>query len=133
MTIEQRNSIFAKECLTISDVMLLLNLSYDAAARIIREIKRKNDRLHIRGRVHIQDYLDYFGLTSRRYAVEVEENVPTISQAEDEPCQAQISERNTSVEVIRSKFCKDYNAPSAHSSRRLRDIKIYKGGRRNAR
>ena len=33
----------------------------------MREIKFKYDRLHERGKIHVQDYLDYYGIESDRY------------------------------------------------------------------
>ena len=129
MTVEERNNIFAKECLTISDIMLLLSLSYDAAARLIRDIKRKSDRLHIRGRVHTQDYLDYFGLTTCRYPTVPAEAQPTVKAPE--PPKAPTIERRAAVEVLRSK---DYIVTATRQSSLPRGRKIYKGGmRRNAR
>ncbi|MDE6618521.1 MAG: hypothetical protein K2K13_05815 [Clostridiales bacterium] len=75
MTIEQRKEIFAKEVWTISDIAIVFeydNLSptgaYNAAATKMREIKRNGfDRLHIEGRLHIQDYFDYYNLPPYRY------------------------------------------------------------------
>ncbi|MDE6200452.1 MAG: hypothetical protein K2M47_01025 [Clostridiales bacterium] len=75
MTIEQRKEIFAKEVWTILDIAIVFeydNLSptgsYNAAAAKMREIKRKGfDRLHIEGRLHIQDYFDCYKLPPYRY------------------------------------------------------------------
>lgn len=69
MTLEQRNEMFAKDYLSIADVQVLLNLKYGAAAELMREIKRKSDRLHIQGKIHVQDYIDYFNLDIGRYVV----------------------------------------------------------------
>lgn len=38
----------------------ILGLSYQMAAKKMREIKRKNDRLKLQGKLYIQDYFDYF-------------------------------------------------------------------------
>lgn len=123
MTLEQRNSIFAKECLTISDVMLLFSLSYDAAEKLIRDIKRKSDRLHLRGRVHIQDYLDYFGLSARHYSPEAGQD-PAVPKKPEMPKQAPSCERRDTVELIRSK---NYIATDDGKGRRSgRRIKIQK-------
>lgn len=69
MTEEKFRAMFAKDYLTIQDFMNLLGMSYCAASRKMCEIKFKHDRLHIRGRLHIQDYFDYYGITdtSRYY------------------------------------------------------------------
>ena len=75
MTIEQRREIFAKEVWTISDIAIVFeydNLNptsaYNAAAAKMREIKRNGfDRLHIEGRLHIQDYFDCYKLPPYRY------------------------------------------------------------------
>ena len=56
-----------KDYITIADMQELLGLSYNDAAKLIREIKRKHDRLHIQGKIHIQDYIDYYGLDAVRY------------------------------------------------------------------
>ncbi len=71
MTMERRREIFAKDCLTISDIGELLELNYDGAAKVMRNIKRKSDRLEISGKIHVQDYLDYFNIPSDRYLVTV--------------------------------------------------------------
>lgn len=68
MTYEQREDIFSKEYLSISDIQSLLGLTYQDAARIIRNIKRKTDRLGIRGKIHVQDYFDYFNIKTERYS-----------------------------------------------------------------
>ena len=67
MTYAMREEIFSKEYLSIEDVQELLGMSYDDAARTIRNIKRRTDRLGIRGKLHVQDYLDYFQIPPDRY------------------------------------------------------------------
>ena len=47
MTYSEREQIFSKDYLTIADMQELLGLSYGDAAKVIREIKRKSDRLGI--------------------------------------------------------------------------------------
>lgn len=73
MTYAMREEIFSKEYLTIGDVQELLGMSYDDAARTIRNIKRRTDRLGIRGKLHVQDYLDYFKIPPDRYVKPIEE------------------------------------------------------------
>ena len=67
MTFERRNEIFSKEALSITDVAELLGISYASAQQLIQTIRRHNDRLNIQGKVHIQDYIDYFHLPPERY------------------------------------------------------------------
>lgn len=72
MTFEQRKDIFAKEVLTIKDFEQLFELSYDASAKLLRQIKIKFDRLGIEGRLHVEDYFEYFNITDReRYYKEI--------------------------------------------------------------
>ena len=73
MTYAMREEIFSKEHLSIEDVQELLGMSYDDAARTIRNIKRRTDRLGIRGKLHVQDYLDYFQIPPDRYVKPMEE------------------------------------------------------------
>ena len=66
-TYAQREQIFAKEYLDVNDFMCLFGIGLPSAYRLMREIKRKTDRLKISGRVHIQVYFEYFDIpdTSR--------------------------------------------------------------------
>ena len=65
MTYDEREKIFSKDYLTIQDVEALLGLTYQCAAKIIRQIKFKCDRLGIQGKLHVEDYFDYFNITDR--------------------------------------------------------------------
>lgn len=68
MTYQRREEIFSREALGCSEIMELLGVGKSTAYNIIAEIKRSNDRLGIEGKVHVQDYLDYYHLpVSRRY------------------------------------------------------------------
>ena len=67
MAFERRNEIFSKEALSIDDVKELMGVSYDSAQKLIQTIRRHNDRLNIQGKVHVQDYIDYFHLPPERY------------------------------------------------------------------
>ncbi|MDE7406444.1 MAG: hypothetical protein K2M89_06200 [Clostridiales bacterium] len=67
MTYDKRSEILSKDYLTIADMQDLLGLSYNDAAKLIREIKRKHNRLNTRGKIHIQDYIDYYQLDAIRY------------------------------------------------------------------
>ena len=68
MTLEQRKEMFAKDYLDLTDLSHLLGIHYTRASEIVREIKMNTrDRLHTRGRVHVQDYFDYYGLNPQDY------------------------------------------------------------------
>lgn len=71
MTAEERREIFAKEILTADDIVRLYACSRHTAYEIIRNIKLRYNRLGDKfpGKVHIQDYLDCYGLdrNSPRY------------------------------------------------------------------
>lgn len=82
MTYEQREQIFAKDVLTIDDISLLLQISYKQASALVCQIKRNFDfqgkpvRITAKGRLHTQDYLDYFniGKDNLRYCKAQKEN-----------------------------------------------------------
>ena len=73
-----------KEVYTIEDIAGMYSVKYDKAAQIIRDIKRKlimspkfkNEelRIDIRGKIHIQDYNDYFGIKGGVNEYENEKN-----------------------------------------------------------
>lgn len=67
MTYEERDGILSKEVLSIADMQRLTDLPYQSAAKLIRDIKRRSDRLGIRGKIATLDYLDYMGITTDRY------------------------------------------------------------------
>lgn len=78
MTYTRREEIFSKDYISIEDVQDLLGLGYQDAAKMIRQIKRALElnpkyngqgvRLNIQGKLHVQDYLDYFNIpTAERY------------------------------------------------------------------
>ena len=60
-----KQEIFQKEALTAQDLAFLFSVTEQMAYKIIRQIKFKCDRLKIQGRVHIEDYFEYFGITDR--------------------------------------------------------------------
>lgn len=68
MTYQEREEIFSKEALHISDVAALIGCSYDKAAVLIREWKTKIQlsgkplRLNLDGRIHVMDYFDVMGI-----------------------------------------------------------------------
>ena len=73
MTWAKREEIFSKDYITITDMQILLGLSYNDAAVKIRDIKRglsfkgQEPRLTTQGKLHVQDYLDFYNLPSARY------------------------------------------------------------------
>lgn len=68
MTLAQRREMFAKDYLDLRDLQMLLGVCYSRASEIVREIKfTTRDRLHTRGRVHVQDYFDHYHLDPRNY------------------------------------------------------------------
>ena len=84
MTYAKREEIFSKEYLTIADLQELLGLEYQGAAKIMRTIKRELNmnpkyngqgiRLDLQGKLHTQDYLDYFNIKSlERYSKPMDE------------------------------------------------------------
>lgn len=68
MTYARREEIFSKEYLSIADLQELLDLKYQGAAELMRNIKRglcfrgQGVRLDLQGKLHVQDYLDYFNI-----------------------------------------------------------------------
>lgn len=71
MTYEERERMFAKECLSTKDVAELFNVDGSQASQIIMQIKRRQgDRLGKKGKLHVQDYFDYFQLSPKDYRPE---------------------------------------------------------------
>lgn len=73
MNYAEREAIFSKDYLSIADIQELLGLTYQDAARTIRDIKRRTDRLGIRGKIHTQDYFDFYDIPTDRYTKPKEE------------------------------------------------------------
>lgn len=80
MTFAEREAIFAKEIITVLEFSRLLNCAYPTASAKMLDIKRylkRNGklRLDIDGKIHVQDYLDYFKLdgNSKRYMRRLDE------------------------------------------------------------
>ncbi len=48
-----------KEVYTIKDVEEMLDVKYDTASKIIREVRAVSDRLQVRGRIHRLDWEDF--------------------------------------------------------------------------
>lgn len=68
MTPERRNQILSKDVITTSELGELLDINRTYASNCMLNIKQKSDRLKlitgatIKGKCHVQDYLDYFGI-----------------------------------------------------------------------
>ena len=76
MTMAERQDIFAKEYLSIKDIAKLFDVCDKKASVLILDMKRrltigmgKTLRLSLEGKIHIQDYLDYLGVTADRYSI----------------------------------------------------------------
>ena len=65
MTFSEREEIFSKEILNITDFEKITGMSRQASAKLIRQIRFKHDRLGIEGYVHIEDYFKYFDITDK--------------------------------------------------------------------
>lgn len=66
MTYARREEIFSKETMTITEFGEVMNLSYQMAARTIRDIKRVSNRPQIQGKLLVEDYFDYYGITDKQ-------------------------------------------------------------------
>lgn len=72
MTYAKREEIFSKEYITTRELADLLGVDISTASTKLKAIKLKTgDRLGIKGKIHVQDYLDYYGLdgSSKRYSL----------------------------------------------------------------
>lgn len=74
MTYAEREAIFSKDVITIPELARLLYCAYPTASAKMLEmknqLKRKGKlRLDVQGKLHTQDYLEYFNLdgNSQRY------------------------------------------------------------------
>jgi hypothetical protein len=74
MTYARREEIFSKETMSIKEVGEVMNLSYQMAARLVRNIKRTSNRPQIQGVLLIEDFFDYYGITDKqRYVKPMDE------------------------------------------------------------
>lgn len=76
MTMAERQEIFAKEYLSIQDFVKLYDLTKSHASEMLNAIKRKLTigqgkelRIDVRGKIHVEDYLEWLGVSSDRYSV----------------------------------------------------------------
>ena len=70
MTYEKREEIFSKDYITTQELQELLGYkSLSQASVKMGDIKRAvGDRLGIKGRIHTEDYIEYYGIKTDRYA-----------------------------------------------------------------
>lgn len=67
MTYADRELIFSKDYITTQELADLLGIAYTKASTLLQQIKRRTgDRLGIKGKLHIQDYLDYYHLNGEQ-------------------------------------------------------------------
>lgn len=66
MTYARREEIFSKETMSITEFGEVMNLSYQMAARVIRDIKRTSNRPQIQGVLLVEDFFDYYGITDKQ-------------------------------------------------------------------
>ena len=78
MTYARREEIFSKETMSITEFGEVMNLTYQMAARVIRDIKKASNRPQIQGKLLVEDFFDYYGITDKqRYVkeqIELSEN-----------------------------------------------------------
>lgn len=71
MTYEDRERIFAKEYISTRDLAALYDIDESTASTLLTTIKRRQgDRLGKKGKLHVQDYFDYFQLSPKDYRPE---------------------------------------------------------------
>ena len=69
MDFKRRDEIISKDVMTIDEICELMGYTKSQASNVITKIKNKlakegvEPRLNERGKIHTQDYLDYFRLT----------------------------------------------------------------------
>lgn len=64
---DTRKKILSHDVLSVKDFAELLGVGERVASDIMKQIKEKQDRLRLQGRIHIQDYIDFFKLDKTRY------------------------------------------------------------------
>lgn len=72
MTYARREEIFSKETMSIEEFGEVMCLSYQMAARVIRNIKRTSNRPQIQGVLLIEDFFDYYGITDKQRYVQAQ-------------------------------------------------------------
>lgn len=74
MTYARREEIFSKDMMSIEEFGEVMGLSYQMAARVIRNIKRKSHRPQMRGVLLVEDFFEYYKITDKqRYLKDMED------------------------------------------------------------
>lgn len=75
MTYSRREEIFSKDYITTKELQELLGIkNISTASRKIMEIKRVvGDRLGVKGKIHTEDYFDFFNVKTDRYSKPIQE------------------------------------------------------------
>lgn len=72
MTYKEREQILSKDVMTLTEFALLMDMDKSEASRTMVDIKAhfestgKKPRIKTRGKLHVQDYLDYYRLNIKR-------------------------------------------------------------------
>ena len=61
MTDKRRAEIFSKETISTKELAELYGVCLSSASQLMQRIKRNGDRLNIRGKIHVKDYLTFIG------------------------------------------------------------------------
>lgn len=69
MTYARREEIFSKDYITTKELQELLGYAnLPSASQKMGEIKRKvGDRLGVKGKIHTEDYFEFYGIKTDRY------------------------------------------------------------------
>jgi hypothetical protein len=70
MTYARREEIFSKDYISVGELQELLGYTQQTHASIkMQEIKRVvGDRLGVKGKIHTEDYFEYFRIKADRYS-----------------------------------------------------------------
>ncbi len=69
---KQREEIIAKEIITTAEFKILTGIEYKKASALLVQIKnwckrQGGPRVKTKGKIHIQDYLDYYNISRRDF------------------------------------------------------------------
>lgn len=73
MTLARREELITKEILTTKEFQELTGIHYKKASTLLTDIKRwceqhnGKPRVTTKGKIHIQDYLDYYNISRRDF------------------------------------------------------------------
>ena len=70
MTYARREEIFSKDVITVAELQEIMSFTNRAqASQKLNEIKRVvGDRLGIEGKLHVEDYFEFFKIKTDRYS-----------------------------------------------------------------